>query len=118
MIKGQVFDSPPDFRGIAKGVSRSMGVGPPFSKGKTTTIQYSCSNTAKVATLLNGFSNLPNTLLLVHSFIHSFSFTILSTLSSFYGLFARVLVRLLTHSLVSTHFLLLLRGGRAHLVHP
>jgi hypothetical protein len=30
-IKAQVFDSPPDFRGIAKGVSRSMGVGPPMS---------------------------------------------------------------------------------------
>mmetsp|Transcript_12603 Transcript_12603/g.27983 ORF Transcript_12603/g.27983 Transcript_12603/m.27983 type:complete len:270 (-) Transcript_12603:25-834(-) len=30
-VKAQVFDSPPDFSGIAKGVSQSMGVGPPFS---------------------------------------------------------------------------------------
>ena len=26
-IKAQVFDSPPDFSGIAKGISQSMGVG-------------------------------------------------------------------------------------------
>jgi hypothetical protein len=32
VIKAQVFDSPPDFSGIAKGVSRSMGVGAPWNK--------------------------------------------------------------------------------------
>lgn len=31
LIRAQIFDSPPDFRGIAKGVSRSIGVGAPVS---------------------------------------------------------------------------------------
>jgi hypothetical protein len=31
LVKAQIFDSPPDFSGIAKGISQSMGVGPPLS---------------------------------------------------------------------------------------
>jgi alpha-beta hydrolase superfamily lysophospholipase len=30
-VRAQIFDSPPDFGGIAKGVSRSIGIGPPIS---------------------------------------------------------------------------------------
>lgn len=33
VVKAQIFDSPPDFEGIPGGVSRSMGIGPPFEKG-------------------------------------------------------------------------------------
>lgn len=36
LIKAQIFDSPPDFTGIARGVSRSMGVGAPFNKAIET----------------------------------------------------------------------------------
>lgn len=31
LIKAQIFDSPPDFQNIAKGVSHSVGLGPPVS---------------------------------------------------------------------------------------
>ena len=98
MIKGQVFDSPPDFRGIAKGVSRSMGVGPPFSKGRTTTLNSCYRALLKGViqiSLVHSLSHHSRTHSLTHSLTHPLTHSLSLALTHSLHVHVNFLMRLI-----------------------